>query len=84
MLRVILKNRPTGELSETQNITGSDDPVTDESGEDAVDFNKALAKEHADQLKCEGAIKRSIEFLTYLVNVAADNDNANPINFLVH
>jgi hypothetical protein len=84
MLRVILKNRPTGELSETQNITGSDDPVTDESGEDVVDFNKALAKEHADQLKFEGAIKRSIEFLTYLVNVAADNDNANPINFLVH
>jgi hypothetical protein len=57
--------------------------VTDESGEEAVDF-KALAKEHADRLKCEGATKRSIEFLTYLFNVAADNDNANPIDFLVH
>ena len=80
------KDRPTGEDTNqrtNEQNAGSDNPVGEDSGEDAVDF-KALAKEHADRLKREGATKRSIEFLAYLFNVAADNDNTNPIDFLVH
>lgn len=54
----------------------------DDDEDAAVDY-RALAEQHQKRLEKEGATKRSIGFLSHIFQLAADNDDANPIDFLV-
>jgi hypothetical protein len=59
-----------------------DDDANDHDVDGDVDFH-ALAEQHANRLKDEGATERTISFLTYLFNIVSADGQANPIDFLV-
>lgn len=61
---------------------GNGNETDDAARSEAIDY-KALAEQHQERLKGEGATKRSIDFLTHLFHLAEDRNNSNPIDFLV-
>ena len=51
--------------------------------ETAIEDYHALGEQHRKRLEEEGATKRSIGFVTHLFHIAAENNDANPIDFCV-
>jgi hypothetical protein len=61
---------------------GNDEDCSSIIASEPLDY-KAIGNTHFRRLKREGATKRSIDFLMHLFQAAAEDDTANPIDFLM-
>ncbi|KAG7364315.1 zinc finger C3HC4 type domain containing protein [Nitzschia inconspicua] len=70
--------------SNNQERDGESGPTAEDEPESLTVDYKSIARVQASRLEREGATKRSIDFLMYLFQIADENDNTNPIDYLVH